>query len=245
MAMYQKMKEWFDEPFADTSAFPTYLVSRLAKEKVTVVLTGDGGDELFGGYEWYNREYRPGMLGDSAKISRFYENLTTYQRKLLVPLVGELLYETLYKFSVFHGYYGKGMKSRAAEKWGIPRDYDDYWFLREYDHKELPILTRLQYIDFCTYLPEILTKVDRASMQVSLEARVPLLSRKIIEFAFSLSQEERSPKGEMKHLLRQAYPEIPRSILYKKKQGFCMPAQYMGQRVPTNEKILKEIWRIR
>ena len=243
--LYKKAEEWFDEPFADTSAFPTYLVSRLAKQKVTVVLTGDGGDELFGGYAWYNRKYRPGLLGDSSQISRFYENLTINNKKLSIPMAGELLYETLYKFSVFHGYYTKEMKSRVAQRWGIPKDYDDYWFLREYDHKELPTLTRLQYIDLCTYLPEILTKVDRVSMQLSLEARVPLLSRKIVEFAFSLSQEERCPKGEMKHLLRKAYPEIPKSILYKKKQGFCMPRQYLGRREMTNEKMLKEIWKMR
>lgn len=246
--LYKEAAKWFDEPFADTSAFPTYLVSKLAKEKVTVVLTGDGGDELFGGYGWYGYDYRPGIFGDGERISRFYENLVIRHKHFYFPKAAQLLYETLQKFCTGHGYGLKGMKTDAASRWGIPKDYDDYWFVREHDRKDLPIKTRLQYIDLQTYLPEILTKVDRASMQVSLEARVPLLSRRVVEFAFSLSQEERCPRGEMKHMLRKAYPEIPKSILYKQKQGFCMPAQYlgnMGRKSTPHEKLLREIWKIR
>ena len=136
-------------------------------------------------------------------------------------------------------------KVQMANRWGIPKDYDDYWFLREYDRQDLPMRTRMQYLDFRTYLPEILTKVDRASMRVSLEARVPLLSKEIIEFAFSLSQEERCPKGEMKHMLRRAYPEIPRMIMYKNKQGFSMPRKYVGVKDSPNKKLLREIWDIK
>lgn len=242
--LYREMREWYDEPFADTSAFPTYLVSRFAREKVTVVLTGDGGDELFGGYGWYDVSYRKGIFGDSAHISRFYEKLVSAHPWLYHDRLNQLLSETLRKYAWEHCYGVRSMKQQAAKKWGIPKDYDDYWFLREYDNCELPMKTRLQYLDFFTYLPEILTKVDRASMQVSLEARVPLLSRKIIEFAFSLSQEERCPNGEMKHMLRKAFPEIPAKILYKKKQGFCMPAHYVGKDALPYQKILCEVWRM-
>lgn len=243
--LYRELRKWYDEPFADTSAFPTYLVSKFAKEKVTVVLTGDGGDELFGGYSWFDFSCSPSIFNDSARISRFYENLVSYNSKLYNKKINQLLTETLQKYCIEHGYEIKMLKSEFAKKWGISKDYDDYWFLREYDNKELPLRTRLQYLDFCTYLPEILTKVERASMQVSLEARVPLLSRKIIEFAFSLSQEERCPKGEMKYMLRQAYPEVPRNIMYKKKQGFCMPSQYVGREPLPYKKILSEVWGIR
>lgn len=240
----KEMSSWFDEPFADTSAFPTYLVSQLARKKVTVVLTGDGGDELFGGYAWYNFTYKPGIFMDSSRISQLYENIVSINGKLYNNKAHELFSETLQKFSAQHGYMLKYMKADLAKKWGITKDYDDYWFLREYDRHDLPIRTRLQYIDFCTYLPEILTKVDRASMQLSLEARVPFLSRKIIEFIFSMTQEERFPNGEIKYLLRKAYPEIPKSILYKKKQGFCMPGKYLGEEAFPNKKLLKEVWDI-
>lgn len=242
--LYGELANWYDEPFADTSAFPTWLVSKLAKEKVTVVLTGDGGDELFGGYAWYNASYHSGIWRDSEHVSRMYENLVICRKEFYHKKLESLLCEILQKFSVYHGYETRQMKAKAAKKWGIPEDYDDYWFLREYDHKELPIRTRLQYIDFHTFLPRILTKVDRASMQVSLEARVPFLSRKVIEYAFSLPQEERCPKGEIKYLLRRAYPEIPRSIRYRSKQGFCVPEAYIGRGTSANRKLMRNIWRM-
>lgn len=243
--LYKELKNWYDEPFADTSAFPTYLVSKLAREKVTVVLTGDGGDELFGGYWWYTQKYQPSVFMDSAFISRLYENHVSRNSSFYNKTTIRLFCETLQKISVGRGYMTKQEKLQFAKNWGIPRDYDDYWFLREYDRRDLPMGTRVQYLDFHTYLPEILTKVDRTSMRVSLEARVPLLSRDIIEFAFSLSQEERCPGGEMKHMLRRAYPEIPKMILNKSKQGFSIPRQYIGNKSQPARKILREIWQIR
>lgn len=243
--LYKELKNWYDEPFADTSAFPTYLVSKLAREKVTVVLTGDGGDELFGGYWWYTQKYQPSVFMDSAFISRLYENHVSRNSSFYNRTTIRLFCETLQKISVGRGYMTKQEKLQFAKNWGIPRDYDDYWFLREYDRRDLPMGTRVQYLDFHTYLPEILTKVDRTSMRVSLEARVPLLSRDIIEFAFSLSQEERCPGGEMKHMLRRAYPEIPKMILNKSKQGFSIPRQYIGNKSQPARKILREIWQIR
>lgn len=243
--LYKELKNWYDEPFADTSAFPTYLVSKLAKEKVTVVLTGDGGDELFGGYGWQGNDYRPGIFKDSAYISRLYENYVGYNSYFYNTTTIRLFSESLQKYNAGHGYMTKRDKVQMAQRWGIPKDYDDYWFLREYDRKDLPMRTRMQYLDFRTYLPAILTKVDRTSMRVSLEARVPFLSKKIIEFAFSLSQEERCPKGEMKHMLRLAYPEIPRMIMYRNKQGFSMPGKYVGVKDSPNKKLLREIWNIK
>ncbi|MBD5476925.1 MAG: asparagine synthase (glutamine-hydrolyzing) [Lachnospiraceae bacterium] len=243
--LYKELKNWYDEPFADTSAFPTYLVSKLAKEKVTVVLTGDGGDELFGGYEWYRQVYQPSVFWDSASVSRLYENYVSFDSPFYNSMAIRLFCETLQKACTGRGYMSKQEKIQFAKQWGIPRDYDDYWFLREYDRKDLPLGTRMLYLDFRTYLPEILTKVDRASMRVSLEARVPLLDKEIIEFAFSLSQEERCPGGEMKHMLRRAYPEIPKMIMYKSKQGFSIPKKYMGNKASPTKKILHEVWKIK
>ena len=105
----------------------------------------------------------------------------------------------------------------------------------------------MQYLDFNTYLPgDILTKVDRASMAVSLETRVPLLSRKLIEFSFSLSEEDRCPNGELKGLLKKAYEdEIGKNILYRQKMGFSIPRTYFSGKKFPQEYILKDIWKYR
>lgn len=193
-----ELSKWYDEPFADVSAYPTYLVSKLAKGKCTVVLTGDGGDELFGGYEHYMWMY---SLDHPAK------------------------------FEDICGIYTKG--ADAVEdfriKWNIPKDYDPYWHYRQYYIDDLPVVTRMRYLDVMTYLPEsILTKVDRTSMAVSLEARVPFLARELVEFAFSLSQEEYFPENELKGCLKDAYQNvIPRDVLYGVKMGFGVPGNYL------------------
>jgi len=120
-------------------------------------------------------------------------------------------------------------KAPYAKGLGIAKDYDDLWFLRQYLHKELPAMTQLQYIDFHTYLPcDILTKVDRVSMAVSLEVRVPLLSREIIEFAFGLPENIRFWKGQLKGLVRETYKDIlPKEILGRPKHGFGIPLKYL------------------
>ncbi|MDE6760100.1 MAG: asparagine synthase (glutamine-hydrolyzing) [Lachnospiraceae bacterium] len=242
--LYPKLKEWYDEPFSDTSAFPTYLVSKLAKEKVTVVLTGDGGDEIFGGYYRYEQFLNGKGNGriNNRILSGFieqhlYDNSVVGDTRLLEPVSAICpLYE----------YLQKGDKRKYAEKWGIPKDYDDYWYFRKHYHKELPPITRLQYLDFKTYLPsDVLTKVDRASMQVSLEARVPLLSKKVIEYAFSLSQEDRNPDHVLKGSLKNAYKGlIPDQILFRKKMGFSIPDEYMRKKVSRQEELLKTVWKL-
>ena len=103
----------------------------------------------------------------------------------------------------------------------------------------------MQYLDVKTYLPgDILTKVDRASMAVSLETRVPLLSKKIVEFSFSLSEEDRCPGGEQKGLLKKAYEEeIGKKLLYRAKKGFTMPRKYFSIDKSPQEYILEDIWK--
>lgn len=126
----------------------------------------------------------------------------------------------------------------------IEKDYDKLWAFRKYYHKELPPMTRIQYLDLKTYLPgDILTKVDRAAMAVSLETRVPLLARRLVEFSFSLSEEDRCPGGELKGLFRKAYvEEIGRKILYRPKMGFVMPRNYLNRKKSPQETLLKDIW---
>lgn len=237
---FTDLKEWYDEPFADTSAFPTYLVSKEARDKVVVVLTGDGSDEIFGGYARYSaleeKEQRGGY--DSILISQLYCRLSKERRYDWKYLDGLNLYKNYITPAL-----AKSDKE-VREQMGIPKDYDKLWYFRKYYRKDLPAVTRMQYLDLKTYLPsDILTKVDRVSMAVSLESRVPFLNRKIVEYAFSLSQEDRCPAGEAKGLLKKAYePVINKEILYRKKQGFGMPADYFRRRMSVQEELLGKLW---
>ncbi len=237
---YQNLKDWFDEPFADTSAFPTYLVSRMAKEKVTVVLTGDGGDEVFGGYAIqqaiWRKEKEKGP--DNLLISAIYSKCKKDTTKDYFWL--DDLTFLLRKSAQIPRTSDKELRKRLR----IDKDYDMFWAFRKYYFKDLPPMTRVQYLNVKTYLPgDILTKVDRVSMAVSIETRVPLLSRKLIEFSFSLSEEDRCPNGERKGLLKKAYENaIGRKLLYRQKQGFSMPSDYFGTEKSSQEYLLKDIW---
>lgn len=241
---YYNMKTWYDEPFADTSAFPTHIVSKMAKEKVTVVLTGDGGDEVFGGYGKHKvmRRKEEENGPDNLLISYLYEKYRKILNKqpvknyfwlddlsfLLNATTGELRAED------------KEIRRRL----GIDKDYDKFWAFRKNYFKNLPPMTRVQYLDLKTYLPgDVLTKVDRASMAVSLETRVPLLARKVVEFAFSLSEEDRCPDGDQKGLLKMAYEkELGRKFLYRHKQGFAMPVDYFSNDKSPQEHLLEDLW---
>ena len=224
------LKQWYDEPFADTSAYPTFMVSRFAKNKVTVVLTGDGGDELFGGYTRYSiflnqrNNYRNNYFKLYDLLQRLGKQVGIEEAKIYEMFETELDF-----YASLMGVQYNAAVETLAKGWKIGKDYDSKWHLKRYYVKELPPLTRVRYLDFKTYLPgDILTKVDRASMQVSLESRVPFLSKKIIEFAFSLSEEECCPGNELKGCLKEAYSGIiPNEILYRPKKGFGVPADYL------------------
>lgn len=210
------LSKWYDEPFADVSAYPTYMLSRLARTNCTVVLTGDGGDELFGGYAHYKTVASFGNKPEKEKVYQQYAK----------PVASVEDYRI---------------------RWNIPKDYDPYWHFDQYYKEELPVFTRMRYMDLMTYLPEsVLTKVDRASMAVSLEARVPFLARRIVEFAFSLSQEEYLSDNELKGCLKDAYKgRIPDEILYGIKMGFSVPDHYFWRErheCNMNAGILKVQW---
>lgn len=240
---YHKLKIWYDEPFADTSTFPTYVVSKLAKDKVTVVLTGDGGDEVFGGYNKYalmrRKEEEKGP--DHLLVTAIYDMYSQYKKKNIKA------YFWLDDLSFLLRWVAPLPQlddKKLRKKMGIDKDYDMFWAFRKYYHKDLPPMTRAQFLDLKTYLPgDILTKVDRASMAVSLETRVPLLSRKLVEFSFSLSEEDRCPNGEKKGLLKKAYEEeIGKKLLYRRKQGFSIPHKYFGTEKTCQEYLLEGIW---
>lgn len=236
LELLPKLRDWFDEPFADESAMPTYLVSRTARENVTVVLTGDGGDEVFGGYRTYPRFARydrlpswPLQMDNAVFAIRKH-----FRRRGAVNRVLSLLEMSMNEGPRLWGKIMLGMSEaekkpyRAALE--IPPGYDDWWHYRQHWRNDLPLRTRLQYLDFHTFMPGlVLTKVDRTSMAVSLEARVPLLARRIIEFSFSLDEDIRYYNDDLKGLLKHAYRGIlPDEILDRRKKGFGIPRYYLG-----------------
>ncbi len=250
--LFSRLKDWYDEPFYDSSAFPTYLVSKFARESVTVALTGDGGDEVFGGYLWHDlfRRWSALSIPGGRRLAEVLARL-----KRAVP-VNSLPYRLCDRVELMASddlaLYAKllaGMshheKRPYAERCGIESGYDDYWHFRRYWRPELPLRTRLQYLEFHTYLPDdILTKVDRVSMAVSLEARVPLLSRKLVEFSFALPEEVRYCGGQPKGLLKRACVDrLPPAILQRRKQGFSMPRHYRRRdRLSRQERVLGELF---
>jgi asparagine synthase (glutamine-hydrolysing) len=231
-----RLKTWFDEPFADDSALPTFLVASIAREQVTVVLTGDGSDEVFGGYSTYNRYARyaawpswPRVFDRAVvRLRRRLHQRSAINRVLRMLETG-LSSDVELWAKIMHAMSPEA-KTDYREEFGLNREYDDWWHYRNYWRADLPLKTRLQYLDFHTYLPgSILTKVDRTSMAVSLEARVPLLSRRLIEFSFSLPESIRLCHGQAKGLLRHAYRDIlPPEILKRRKKGFGVPRYYLG-----------------
>ncbi len=237
---YNNMKVWFDEPFADTSAYPTYLVSKLAKKKVTVVLTGDGSDEIFGGYPrqkliWQKKKEK---APDNYIFSYLYEKI--FPNKVDYYWLDDL------KFLLRSNCWKLQTDDKQLRNFfGIYKDYDMYWAFRKYYVKDLPPMTRVQYLDLKTYLVgDILTKVDRTAMAVSLETRVPFLSKKLIEFSFSLSEEDRCPNGEQKGLLKKAYEkEIGKNILYRRKMGFSIPISFYDSKKSPQEQLLERVWK--
>ncbi len=247
------LEQWFDEPFADESAMPTYLVSRVARENVTVVLTGDGGDEVFGGYRTYPRFERYDRLPSwPAFMDRLaYRMRKPFGRRSAAARITRVLEFAFGKgpalwARIMHG-MPKAAKADYRDRFEIPHDYDDWWHYRAHWRNDLPLRTRLQFLDFHTFMPGmVLTKVDRTSMAVSLEARVPFLAQKIIEFSFSLPEKIRYHDGELKGILKYAYKDIlPTNILHRRKKGFGIPRYYLQDLdggMPVQEHLLRSLF---
>jgi len=232
--MLHKIKEWYDEPFGDTSCFPTYYVSKFAKESSTVILTGDGGDEVFGGYNWYKNFFKKKKYL-KPKL-HFLKKFT--QQVCQWPVLGKLVYKFHIKYLLSDielytkllGGMLKFEKEYYKKLWSIPDDYNDYWYFEKFCKDGLKTYTQLQYLDFHTYLhDDILTKVDRVSMSVSLECRVPMLSKDILEYSFSISDKVRIYNDELKGIIKVAMSHnLPDQILFRKKKGFSIPADDWG-----------------
>jgi len=226
----------FDEPFADSSAIPTYMVSKLARDHVTVVLSGDGGDELFAGYTRYAIERKRGGFERLPRPLReglmrpLSERLphAAWGRNYLHNVSLDPIARYLDSVSVFTSLNRKSLyTSGFAEKLGAGR-----YAARLFDELVEPVKTgdpvdRLLYLDSKTYLPgDILTKVDRMSMAVSLEARAPLLDHKLIEFVTRIPSSLKLTGLDTKHIMKQGVKDlVPCEILDRPKQGFGVPIQ--------------------
>jgi asparagine synthase (glutamine-hydrolysing) len=247
LAVIPKLPTLYDEPFADSSQIPTFLVSELARRDVTVSLSGDGGDELFGGYNrhtwgsrvwnasrWMPRPLRHGIAGvlersSPARWDRLYGSVE--------PLIPAGLRQQMF------GYKMNKLATTlmAGDSFDLYQRLASHWF----DTRSVVIGTsgadgararpsfgkigdfpqQMMHFDLVSYLPDdILTKLDRASMAVSLEARVPLLDHRVVEFAWRLPLHMKIRKGQGKWLLRQVlYRHVPRGMIERPKSGFGVP----------------------
>lgn len=238
--------EMYDEPFGDSSGIPTFLVSKLAREKVTVSLSADGGDEIFGGYDRYSSistiyaklRFIPlplrKMLGEALSsmsisqidslIRTFFKGLDTNGLDWRIPkLVNGL------KASSQVDFYGNTSSTIDAVKLGKLHRYDasDIYFPEKELFNDQFIFSSLGKIDVKSYLEgDILTKVDRATMKVALEGREPLLDHTLVEFGLSLPDKFKSRNGKNKWLLREIlYKYIPKEIVDRPKRGFSIPVK--------------------
>ena len=243
VSLATKLIDHLDEPFADFSIFPTYLVSDLASRQVKVILSGDGGDEIFGGYDTYIAQW----------LTRYYQWLPNTLRERTIPAIAGWLPPQPAKKGLIN------KTKRWVEGVGLPDELQHVRWMIFMSNEEKALLykpelktqiesgsttillrgyfqqaslydqlAQQQYVDIKTYLvDDILTKVDRMSMAASLEARVPMLDHRIVEFVLSLPPRMRMRLGKTKVILRQMMAgKLPKAVLNKPKQGFSIPMKH-------------------
>jgi asparagine synthase (glutamine-hydrolysing) len=239
LSLFDQLMYHMDDPIGDFSIFPTFLVSRHARKFVTVALSGDGGDELFGGYETYVAEekakqyaripsvlrknfvepivksFKPrsekkGLINKALRFVEGIEQPETLSHARWRIFAGEMLRDRLFTPEALFE-----IQTPASEH--IQRLFDD--------SKEMTQINRCLYVDLKSYLTDnCLVKVDRMSMAASLEARVPLLDRELVELAFSIPDKFKVAKGKTKILLKRiAAKRVPADCVYRPKEGFSIP----------------------
>lgn len=209
------MPDVYDEPIADISIVPTYMVSKLARQRIKAVVSGEGADELFGGYTWQHDFYR------QNHPTSFVEKLKSkFTKKDTVDF-----YANAMAMGWFDREELQKMLHPDLHKY-IPEDV--HWFYRQHFDKQLSPLKSIQQMDIKCFMGElVLTKVDRASMANSLEVRVPFLDHELFEYVFSLDEKEYFKSNQTKYLLYENIKEaLPKEILDRKKQGFVGPDSY-------------------
>ena len=212
----------FDEPFGDHGAWPTHLVSKLAREHVKVALSGEGGDELFGGYQWYDKGVRFKSTPWNRTLARLLPPLSpsgrAAQRRAATGLE---------RHSMFLGPFTPRQKADLLSPDLQQDGYDDLWVYRQLERPELSPLKQMQWWDIHTYLADdMLPKLDRASMAVSLESRPPFVDHRMVEFALTLDP-ALMREGQTGKLLPRRFlqPLVPPGTLDRKKVGFSMPVR--------------------
>jgi asparagine synthase (glutamine-hydrolysing) len=221
----------FDEPFADSSALPTYLISELASRHVKVALSGEGGDELFGGYYTYAADLLAARLGGLARLARpLVERLPTSTAKASFDYRAKRFVRAAHlpPLEAHHGWKEIFAPEARAELTGRSHGFDPVELLRAryVETAGAAELARLQDVDLGVYLvDDLLVKTDRASMAWSLEARVPYLDEAVANLALALPTRHKVRGFSKKRLLRRAAaPLVPREIVDGRKRGFSIPA---------------------
>jgi asparagine synthase (glutamine-hydrolysing) len=232
LSILDRLIAHFDEPFADSSAIPTWYVSELARRHVTVVLSGDGGDELFGGYDRYLPHPRVAQFdrlplpGRYALAARVWPHLPHGARgKNFLRHVAKDADRRFVDSMVFFQQDERVAMYSADLRRLLAADAERVLERRFERFQRLPLASRMMRVDFESYLPEdVLTKVDRMSMAHSIESRVPLLDNLVVDFAAALSSSIKIKNGRRKHILKEAVrPMLPAGILDRRKQGFGVP----------------------
>lgn len=248
MDVIPKLPTLYDEPFSDSSQIPTYLVSYLARNHVTVSLSGDGGDELFAGYNryfmgqsiWNKIGWLPKKLRQVSANGLTLLSPNTWNRgqaifssllptKLKQGLIGDKIHklaeilavespEAMYHGLISHWKQPNSIVLDSCEPSTVLSDRNQWANIPEFTK-------RMMYLDMVTYLPDdILVKVDRASMGVSLESRVPMLDHRVVEFAWRIPLSMKIRNGQGKWLLRQVlYQYVPKELIERPKMGFGVP----------------------
>jgi asparagine synthase (glutamine-hydrolysing) len=222
----------YDEPFGDSSMLPTYYVSKLAREHVTVVLTGDGGDEIFGGYDHYEREYITSRIPPSLRSLLAYASLLIPDGMRGKKRFGTMRQDLATRCIEILARFPQGTRPAlyTPDHFATIQQHDPFEGQKRLYRQvsDLDILTRMQYVDTHAYLPDdILVKVDKATMLNSLEARAPLLDHHLVEYVASLQPELRIRDGKLKYLLKQVAKDfLPPEILARPKRGFAVPVKH-------------------
>lgn len=234
VALLPRLARHFGEPFADSSAIPTYLVSRLARAHVTVALSGDGGDELFAGYTWMHMDRRvrrysriPGFLRRAVDKALYFLPGGVRAGKVR-RFSRDSFLEPYLSFRRRHGTLDADARAALLRpEWlrAAQRANTDRWRDRAHEAGEASPDDWMLHQDLAFYLPDdILTKVDRMSMAAGLEARVPLLDRRIVEFAATVPFHLKVRGTRSKVLVKRALRDLlPRPILRQRKRGFSIP----------------------
>ena len=233
------LTDFYDEPFADSSQIPSMLVSKLAKEKVTVALSGDGGDEFFCGYNNYK------MLLDMQKLDFAggivhgvcnFPGLKQMQVMDKLPAKVQIVAKNRHKELKVQPF---GLMQSAIAETLLKKEQISYAFEEEVKYKEANWQIRRMLLDMDTYLPgDILCKVDRASMKYSLETRCPILDKEVMEFSYALPHSYKYENGNKKRILKElAYDYVPKELLERPKVGFSVPLD-KWLRGPLKEQLL-------